>query len=118
MINPIRETIILSLLPVSELRGAIPFAVYKGISIYHAFIIAIIANFFVIPFLFFFLAHLHEYFMQNNYYRVVFNKYIEKKRCVLERLHSSHLWYTKMRHATISWIQLNDYLSHFTIIYF
>ena len=85
MINPIRETIILSLLPVSELRGAIPFAVYKGISIYQAFIIAIIANLFVIPFVFFFLDHLHKYFMQNNYYRVVFNKYIEKKRCVLER---------------------------------
>ena len=91
MINPIRETIILSLLPVSELRGAIPFAVYKGISIYHAFIIAIIANFFVIPFVFFFLDHLHEYFMQYNYYRVVFNKYIEKKRCVLER-HIGSKW--------------------------
>ena len=41
-----------------------------------------------------------------------------QKSYVLERLYSSHLWYTEMRHATISWIQLNDYLSHFTIIYF
>ena len=42
MINPIIESIFWSLLPISELRGGIPVAVYRGINIHYAFIICVI----------------------------------------------------------------------------
>ena len=85
MINPIIESIFCSLLPIIELRGGIPLAVYRGISIYSAFIICVMANYFVIPLVFFFLDHLHGIFMQNRYYNKIFNKYIENKRDLLEK---------------------------------
>ena len=44
MINSIIESSFLSLLPISELRGGIPLAVYRGMSIFSAFIICVIAN--------------------------------------------------------------------------
>ena len=64
MINPVIESIFCSFLPIIELRGGIPLAVYRGISIYSAFIICVMANYFVIPLVFFFLDHLHGIFMQ------------------------------------------------------
>ena len=85
MINPIIESIFCSLLPIIELRGGIPLAVYRGISIYSAFIICVMANSFVIPLVFFFLDNLHGIFMQNRYYNKIFNKYIENKRDLLEK---------------------------------
>ena len=85
MINPIIESIVCSLLPITELRGGIPLAVYRGISIYSAFIICVMANYFVIPLVFFFLDHLHGIFMQNRYYNKIFNKHIENKRGLLEK---------------------------------
>ena len=91
MINPIIESIFWSLLPISELRGGIPLAVYRGISIYSAFIICVIANYFVIPLVFFLLDNLHEIFMQNRYYNKIFNKYLENKRDLLEK-HINTKW--------------------------
>ncbi|MEN3013797.1 MAG: small multi-drug export protein [Endomicrobiia bacterium] len=70
---------ILSILPVSELRGAIPVGVgiYK-LSITKTFLIAIIGNFsFVIPFLLF-LNTLHKYFMKISWYRNFFNWWLSK----------------------------------------
>ena len=85
MINPIIESIFCSLLPIAELRGGIPLAVYRGISIYSAFIICVAANYFVIPLVFFFLDNLHVIFMKNRYYNKIFNKHIENKRDLLEK---------------------------------
>ena len=91
MINPIIESIFCSLLPITELRGGIPLAVYRGISIYSAFFICVMANYFVIPLVFFFLDNLHGIFMQNRYYNKIFNKYIENKRDLLEK-HINTKW--------------------------
>ena len=85
MINPIIESIFWSLLPITELRGGIPIAVYRGISIYSAFIICVMANYFVIPFVFFFLDNFHGICMKNRYYNKIFNTYIENKRGLLEK---------------------------------
>jgi len=85
MINPIIESIIFSLLPITELRGGIPLAVYRGISIYNAFIICVIANYFVIPLFFFFLDNVHGKLLQNRYYNKIFKKYMQKKRYLLEK---------------------------------
>jgi uncharacterized membrane protein len=83
--NPIIQTMIWSLLPISELRGGIPIGVALGLSIIFSFLIAIIANFFVIPIMFFFLDNLHYLFLKINIYEKLFNRYIEKKRTKLEK---------------------------------
>ena len=44
MINSFIEASFWSLFPISELRGGIPLAVYRGFSIYSAFIICVMAN--------------------------------------------------------------------------
>jgi uncharacterized membrane protein len=83
--NGILQTIIWSIIPISELRGGIPVGVANGLTIFSAFLIAIIANFFVIPIVFFFLDHLHELFLKVKIYDKLFNHYIERKRSKLEK---------------------------------
>ena len=83
--NAIIESIFLSLMPVFELRGGIPFAIISGIRPLPAFFICIIANFFVIPIVFFFLDHIHKFFMKINLYKTLFNKYINSKRKKIEK---------------------------------
>lgn len=66
--------LILSALPISELRGAIPIgiSVYK-MGILKTILLSLIGNFsFVIPFLLF-LNHLHRYFMKFKWYNKFFN---------------------------------------------
>ena len=83
--NPIIDSIVLSLLPISELRGGIPVAIARGINPWIAFLVCIVANFLVIPIVFFFLDHIHQIFMKLQVYKNLFNKYIENKRSKLEK---------------------------------
>jgi len=52
--NTIIWTIILSILPISELRGGIPYAILNGINPITAFLLAVLANIIIIPIIFFF----------------------------------------------------------------
>ena len=72
-------TIILSMLPVSELRGAIPYAILNGINPLTAFFIAVLANIIIIPIVFFFLDNIHEFLLKNKSYQRLFDFYINKK---------------------------------------
>jgi len=83
--NEILETILLSILPISELRGAIPYAITNNINPLMAFLIAILGNFLAIPITFFFLDNLHHYFLKNKHYEKFFNRYIETKRKSFEK---------------------------------
>mgnify|MGYP001602938449 CR=1 FL=1 len=83
--NEILKTILLSILPISELRGAIPYAIINNIDPLIAFLIAILGNFLVIPITFFFLDNLHHYFLKNKHYEKFFNKYVEAKRKSFEK---------------------------------
>ena len=83
--NPIINAIIWSLLPVSELRGGIPVALAGGLGIFSAYIICVIANWFVIPIVFFFLDYLHKFFMKIKIYSNIFNKVVERGRKRLEK---------------------------------
>lgn len=70
---------VLSMLPISELRGAIPvgISVYK-LSIEKALFIALVGNFsFVIPFLLF-LNTLHKHCMKISWYKNFFNWWYSK----------------------------------------
>ncbi|MEK6834799.1 MAG: small multi-drug export protein [Nanoarchaeota archaeon] len=83
--NTIINLILLSILPISELRGAIPYAISNNINPWFAFILAVLSNFLVVPITFFFLDNLHKHFLKINIYKKFFNKYIENKRKSLEK---------------------------------
>lgn len=83
--NPIINEILISLLPISELRGSIPYAISQGINPGLAFVVGVISNFLVAPILFFFLDNLHKYFLKINSYKNFFDKYIELKRKKFEK---------------------------------
>jgi len=76
--------IILSLLPVIELRGGLPvalnYAVNNNFPVWLAFSTVIIANVAVIFFLFLFLDFLHKSFMNINIYKRTFNFFLERAR--------------------------------------
>jgi len=76
----ILKTIILSIAPVSELRGGIPYALYSGMDPFGAFFIAVIANILIVPFIFLFLDYLHNYFLKIELYRRSFDKFINRTR--------------------------------------
>jgi uncharacterized membrane protein len=74
------HAIILSLLPVSELRGGIPYAVANDINIVFAYVICVIANILVIPILFVFFETLHKIFYRIKLYRILFDKWVVRTR--------------------------------------
>lgn len=81
--------IILSVLPISEVRGAIPVAItiYK-FSVLKSFVVAVIGNsLFVVPFLWF-LNNLNEYFMRLKWYNKFFtwwsNRVMAKSKSIEE----------------------------------
>ena len=77
--NPWFWSIILSILPISELRGGIPYAILNGISPINAFLICVLANIAIIPVIFFFLDYIHNFLMNIKTYSRVFIYYINRK---------------------------------------
>lgn len=73
-------TLLFSILPISELRGAIPYAVSQGYSIPVAAAIAIVANAFVPLIAYLFLESLHKLFYKIPVYRRFFDRFVEKSR--------------------------------------
>ena len=81
----ILKTLLLSILPISELRGAIPYAIANNVNPLLAFVIAVLGNFLVVPIVFFFLDKLHKYFLKIRSYERFFNKYVNAKRKNFEK---------------------------------
>ena len=73
-------TVLLSLLPISELRGAIPFAYFNGVSLPLSFLIAVIANALVPAFGFIFLNTIHKLLYKWKFYQNFFDKTVTKAR--------------------------------------
>jgi uncharacterized membrane protein len=78
--NVFITTLILAMLPVSELRGAIPYAIAKGMLPEAAFFVAVVANVVAIFVALFFLDYLHEHFVKISIYNRLFNRYVERVR--------------------------------------
>jgi len=76
--NPYWQAFLLSLLPVAELRGGIPLAVGYEIPILQAFALCVAANILVIPIFYIFLNTLHKLFYKVNFYRKIFDKYVNR----------------------------------------
>jgi uncharacterized membrane protein len=77
--NTIIWTILLSILPVSELRGGIPYAILNGVSPLVAFIVSVFFNILIIPVIFFFLDYVNCFLLRINSYNRFFNFYLGRK---------------------------------------
>jgi len=73
-------TVFLSFLPISELRGAIPFAVANGMPWYIAFPLAVFVNILVAPVCWIFLSTLHRLFLKMSWYKNLFERIITRAR--------------------------------------
>ena len=78
------DVAILSMLPISELRGGILLGISQGLDPLFVFLVAVLSNILVVPLMFFFLDNLHKYFRRINFYRRLFDFYIEKNRHKIE----------------------------------
>jgi len=83
--NPIIMSILLSMAPVSELRGGIPWAISQGVNIYMAYVVCVLANIIVVPAIFFFLESLHHHLINIRIYKKVFDKFMERTRRKLHK---------------------------------
>ncbi|MBI9100677.1 MAG: small multi-drug export protein, partial [Spirochaetaceae bacterium] len=77
-------TALLSVVPISELRGAIPFAVTQGIHPVTAYFFAVFFNALVGPIVFIFLNSFHKLFSRMNWYTKIFDDFVEKTRHKVE----------------------------------
>ncbi|MDR0731154.1 MAG: small multi-drug export protein [Treponema sp.] len=77
-------TAFLAFLPISELRGAIPFAIANGIPWYIALPYAVILNALVAPVCWVFLSTLHKWFLRLRWYENFFNHFVERARNKLQ----------------------------------
>lgn len=73
-------TIFLSLLPVSELRGGMIYALMNGINVYLAFILTLSANILAVFLAFLFFDFVHKELMKIRIYQRTFDSYMERVR--------------------------------------
>lgn len=71
-------TAALSFLPISELRGGIPFAMAHDFPWYVAFLYCVAINILVAPVCWIFLATLHKLFMKIEWYQKFFNTSVKR----------------------------------------
>jgi len=83
-LHDILFTALLSLTPISELRGAIPFAVARGATVLEAFALAVPVNALAGPLAFVFLASFHKLFYRWGAYARFFDRFVERAR---EKVH-------------------------------
>lgn len=76
---------LLSLLPISELRGAIPFAVLRGMDLLPAALLCVAVNALVPILAFVFLSTIHRLFYRISWYKVFFDSFVEKARAKVHR---------------------------------
>ena len=71
---------LLSIAPISELRGAIPFALAKGMPVVWAYLFCVAMNFLASILVLIFLNTLHKLFYHISLYRRFFDSFIERAR--------------------------------------
>jgi len=82
--NELLLAIILSLLPISELRGGLPvaidYALKNNIGIFPIFLMVVTLNILAIFIAFFFLDFLHKHFMKIKFYKRIFGFFLKRTR--------------------------------------
>ena len=59
-------TFIISMVPVIELRGAIPLGVYNGLDVWTALVVAIIGNLVPVPFIIIFIRKIFKWMQEKS----------------------------------------------------
>lgn len=83
--NHILIASLLSILPISELRGGIPYLVAQGYSLYLAYPLCVGLNFLVAPITYIFLNTLHKLFSRFDWYMRLFEKLVMRARHKIEQ---------------------------------
>lgn len=82
------DVLIISMLPVSELRGAIPYALIRGYSPFSAYFISVVGNFIPVPVILYLLSRLENLFLRipvvGGIYRFAVGL-AEKRKAVVEK---------------------------------
>lgn len=84
MFRDLFYTTLLGILPISEVRGAIPIGLAFNLPIYTVLLFAVLANFLVVPITFIFLDYLHKHLIKINSYNKLFNKFVKRTRSRIE----------------------------------
>lgn len=86
--------IILTLMPITELRVGLPLAIVyaldKNVPVLLVFFLIVLINILLIFFIFYFLDKIHRVLMQFNLYRRTFNFYLEKIHRKVRNLEKRH----------------------------
>lgn len=86
--------IILSMLPISELRGGLPLAIVyaneHSIPIALVFSLIVLANILVIFFVFYFLDNIHHLLLRIKTYKKLFDKYVERIQKKLDKFEKKY----------------------------
>ncbi len=82
----ILQSMALAAFPIFELRGGIPFALWRGVNPVVAIIVCVIANALVAPVVFLFLDYVHHHLYPMRWYARIFDRFVHHTR---ERLHNA-----------------------------
>jgi uncharacterized membrane protein len=74
-----------SIVPVSELRGGIPFALSKELNPFFVYLVCVGTNALAFPIVYLFLEKLHPIFVKWRWYQSLFDKFVIRTRKKLEK---------------------------------
>ena len=74
------KVFIISMLPISELRGSIPFGIANSMPLWHVWIISIIGNMIPVPFILLFLQPIEKFFRRWKIFDYVIDKIFDYTR--------------------------------------
>ena len=74
-----------SLVPVSELRFAIPYGVGNNLPLLDVFLVAVAGNILVCPLVYLFLNTFHKLLVRFRHYHFLFHKYVDRSRHKIEK---------------------------------
>lgn len=73
-------TAVLTFLPISELRGGIPYALANEMNIFLAYGLAVLVNSLIAPILFIFFNTFHKLLYKLNFYKIFFDAVVRRSR--------------------------------------
>lgn len=78
-------SLVLSILPISELRGAIPYALALGAPLLTTYVVCVLANILVGPLVFLFLSTFHRLLYRWSFYGRLFDRFVARTRIKIHR---------------------------------
>ena len=82
--NDLIYSIILSMMPIAELRGGIPYALANGINPITAYLVCCAANILAFPIVYLFIGLFHDLFLKMQWYATLFEKLVVRTRSKVE----------------------------------